>query len=91
MAQLRETLANIDAVLDAAARENQDTATLADLTFKVYVRDAADAQALAAVDETLRARCGGSLRALYLHADVCRADLLLEIEASGGHHVEVHL
>ena len=90
IAQLRETLANIETVLDEAARHAQDTTTLADLTYKVYVRDPTDGEALAAIDEILRARCGASLRALYLHADVCRADLLLEIEASGGHLVEVH-
>jgi len=89
IAQLRETLVNIETVLGEAARETLGITTLADLTYKVYVRDPTDARALAAIDEILRARCGSSLRALYLHADVCRADLLLEIEASGGHPVEV--
>lgn len=89
IAQLRETLANIDAVLEEAARNDHGNATLSDLTYKVYVRDPDDLDALAAIDETLRARCGSPLRALYLHADICRADLLLEIEASAGHSVEV--
>jgi len=89
IAQLRETLVNIETVLEEAARQTRDKTALAELTYKVYVRDANDAQALAAIDEVLRARCGSSLRVLYLHADVCRADLLLEIEASGGHPVEV--
>jgi chorismate lyase / 3-hydroxybenzoate synthase len=88
IAQLHETLVNIGAVLDEAAREDHGNLTLSDLTYKVYVRDPYDADALAAIDETLRARCGSSLRVLYLHADICRADLLLEIEASGGHRVE---
>jgi hypothetical protein len=26
---------------------------------------------------------------IYLQADVCRADLLVEIEASGGHAIQV--
>jgi enamine deaminase RidA (YjgF/YER057c/UK114 family) len=89
MAQLRETLANIEAVLAQAAREGHGHRTLADLTYKVYVRDASDPVRLAAIDALLRARCGSGLRALYLHADICRADLLLEIEASAGHGVEI--
>ncbi|MEJ8794802.1 endoribonuclease L-PSP [Trinickia caryophylli] len=89
MAQLRETLANIDAVLAQAAQGNLGNATLADLAYKIYVRDPDDADTLAAIDEVLCARCGFPPRVLYLHADICRADLLLEIEASTGHGVEV--
>lgn len=89
LAQLDETLVNIGAVLGEAARQGHGNPRLSDLTFKVYVRDPHDTHALAAIDEALRARCGSPVRALYLHADVCRADLLLEIEASGGHRVEV--
>ncbi|RDU96625.1 endoribonuclease L-PSP [Trinickia dinghuensis] len=88
MAQLRETLANIDAVLAEAARKGHGHPALSDLTYKVYVRDPHDVDALAAIDDMLRARCASPLRALYLHAEICRADLLLEIEASAGHGVE---
>ncbi len=85
MAQLRETLANIEAVLAQAAREGHGARTLADLTYKVYVRDPRESALIAAIDEMLRAHCGTAVRALYLHADICRADLLIEIEASAGH------
>lgn len=88
MAQLRETLANIDAVLAQAALGNHGSPTLADLTYKVYLRNPHDTDMPAAIDDVLRARCGFPPRALYLHADICRADLLLEIEASAGHRVE---
>lgn len=87
LAQTRETLANLGAVLDEAARQGHGRFALADLTFKVYVRDGADAAALAAIDGLLRAAAGPEVRALYLHADVCRSDLLIEIEASAGHAV----
>lgn len=89
IAQLRETLANVDAVLDETERQGHGHSMLSDLTYKVYVRDPNDAHALAAIDEMLRSRCGVSLRALYLRAEVCRADLLIEVEASGGHPMEV--
>ncbi|TAM51604.1 MAG: endoribonuclease L-PSP [Paraburkholderia sp.] len=88
-AQLRETLANFDAILGEAARKGHGEWALSDLTYKIYVRDPCDLDLLAAIDDTLRARCGSPLRALYLHADICRSDLLLEIEASAGHGVEV--
>lgn len=89
LAQLRETLANVDAILCEAARKGYGRWTLSDLTYKIYVRDPYDLDMLGAIDDALRARCGSPLRALYLHADICRSDLLLEIEASAGHEVEV--
>ena len=85
LAQTRETLANLAAVLDEAARQGHGAFTLADLTFKVYVRDGADTAMLAAIDRLLREAAGSHVRPLYLHADVCRSDLLIEIEASAGH------
>lgn len=87
LAQTRETLANLGAVLDQAARQGHGPFALADLTFKVYVRDGDDAAMLAAIDHLLREAVGPHVRPLYLHADVCRSDLLIEIEASAGHAV----
>ena len=87
LAQTRETLANLAAVLDQAARQGYGPFALADLTFKVYVRDGADAAMLAAIDRLLREAVGPHVRPLYLHAHVCRSDLLIEIEASAGHAV----
>jgi len=52
---------------------------LADLTYKVYVRHPAD---LAQIRAALAHSVGDSLKAVYLQADVCRQDLLLEIEAT---------
>lgn len=88
MAQLRETLVNIDAVLSEAARKGYGHPALSDLIYKVYMRDRHDIGTLARIDEMLRSKCGSPLRVLYLHAEICRADLLLEIEASAGHGVE---
>ncbi|MDR3097890.1 MAG: endoribonuclease L-PSP, partial [Paraburkholderia sp.] len=88
LAQTRETLANLAAVLEQAARQGHGPFALADLTFKVYVRDGADAAMLAAIDAMLREVVGPHVCPLYLHAHVCRSDLLIEIEASAGHAVE---
>ncbi|WP_043288674.1 chorismate transformation enzyme, FkbO/Hyg5 family [Paraburkholderia oxyphila] len=87
LAQTRETLANLAAVLDQAARQGHGPFALADLAFKVYVRDGADAAMLAAIDRLLHEAAGPHVRPLYLHADVCRSDLLIEIEASAGYAV----
>jgi enamine deaminase RidA (YjgF/YER057c/UK114 family) len=83
-AQARESLANIDAVLAAANTQSRRQFARRDLTFKVYVRHGAD---LPAIRRELDAWLPGAA-AIYLQADICRAELLVEIEASGGHAVE---
>lgn len=76
--QTREILRNIDAVLRQSGTQGAQGLTLQDLHYKVYVRHAADQPVIQA---ELRHAVGGALRALYLQADICRADLLVEIEA----------
>ncbi|HWJ35895.1 MAG TPA: Rid family hydrolase [Steroidobacteraceae bacterium] len=80
-AQTRETLANIDALLDEANRVvGAAHYSLEGLKFKVYVRRASD---LAAIESALAAALCASTSIVYLQADVCREDLLVEIEATG--------
>jgi chorismate lyase/3-hydroxybenzoate synthase len=80
VAQTRETMNNIVAVLAEANRQScKPGFDLADLTYKVYVRHPAD---LAQIRAELAHRVGDSLRVVYVQADVCRQDLLLEIEAT---------
>ncbi|MDP2238779.1 MAG: hypothetical protein Q8K18_01285 [Burkholderiales bacterium] len=83
VAQTRETMANIKAVLAEANRlASQPGFDLASLYYRVYVRRPDD---LAQIRAEL-ARCvGDALKAVYLQADVCRQDLLLEIEATAAH------
>ncbi|WP_175996689.1 chorismate transformation enzyme, FkbO/Hyg5 family [Burkholderia stabilis] len=88
VAQTRETVANLAAVLEQAARQGHGPYSLADLSYRVYVRDADDGAALAAIGRVLRDAAGPGVRPLFVHADVCRDDLLVEIEASAGHAVE---
>lgn len=77
-AQLDETLRNLDALIAQAARQRSGLATtLAPMTYlKVYVRDAVQ---LAQIDAHLHER-RSDVTAIYLGADICRRELLLEIE-----------
>jgi chorismate lyase/3-hydroxybenzoate synthase len=75
-AQTRETLTNIEALLEAAG-----VFGLEELAYKIYVRRAQD---LAEVRREIDAALGAQPQRVYLQADVCRADLTVEIEATGG-------
>jgi enamine deaminase RidA (YjgF/YER057c/UK114 family) len=87
VAQTAESFRNIDAVLAEALTVAPETAwRLDDLAYKVYVRNAADFEAVRAA---FGQHVAGEVPVLFLQADVCRADLLVEIEASGGHAVEM--
>jgi chorismate lyase/3-hydroxybenzoate synthase len=80
-AQTRETMANIAALLDEANRVvGSARYSLDGLKFKVYVRQPAD---LPAIEAILAASLRPSTSVVYLQADVCREDLLVEIEATG--------
>lgn len=80
LAQLDETLANFESLCEAASRV--DPAIPPRLTatslLKVYLRDAT---VYDAVRRTLEARLPAGCRPLYLRGDICRADLLIEIDA----------
>ena len=81
-AQSHESLDNIAAVLAEANRASRlGQFDLADLSYRVYVRHA---EHFDAVRRVLRQRCGDA-PAVYLQADVCRVELLVEIEAMAGH------
>ena len=80
--QLEETLHNIETLLAAAPGE---AAKFPDLPafdlFRVYLREASD---LELVREPLRRRIGPGPALHFVEADICRADLLLEIEGVAG-------
>jgi enamine deaminase RidA (YjgF/YER057c/UK114 family) len=80
-AQTREALANIGALTDNASRRKLPRRfSLETLTYKVYVRNAPD---LPAVVDVIRGAVGRKAPVAYLRADICRRDLLVEIEAVG--------
>jgi chorismate lyase / 3-hydroxybenzoate synthase len=79
-AQTREALANIEALLAEANRVARGARfELGALACKVYVRRPAD---LPLVQAELDHALGAGGRAIYLQADICREDLLVEIEAA---------
>jgi chorismate lyase / 3-hydroxybenzoate synthase len=80
-AQTRETLVNIEALLTEANRISRGARFhLETLNYKVYVRHSSD---LPLIQSQLHAALGSKARLLYLQADICRQDLLVEIEAIG--------
>jgi chorismate lyase/3-hydroxybenzoate synthase len=79
-AQTRETLTNIEALLGEANRVAPGAHfCLSTLACKVYVRRPAD---LPVIQAELDSALGSSARVIYLQADICRQDLLVEIEAT---------
>lgn len=81
-AQARETLANVRSVLTEANRvAGHAQFGLHDLSCRVYVRRPAD---LPQIRAELAHCTEGTLNAVYLQADICREDLLLEIEGSAA-------
>lgn len=82
VAQTEETLRNLQAVVEAARAASGMGFQLADFDATVYLRRAADQ---AAVERVLADTLGPASRfvreRVVLRADICRDDLLLEIEA----------
>jgi enamine deaminase RidA (YjgF/YER057c/UK114 family) len=80
--QCREAMANVAVVVGEANRQcSTGPYTLNELFYRVYVRQAADFRV---VRETLAPLIGGA-DVVYVQADICRHDLLLEIEAYASH------
>jgi enamine deaminase RidA (YjgF/YER057c/UK114 family) len=80
-AQTQETMANITALLAEANRVVGSVRYSLDrLKFKVYVRQPSD---LLAIEGALAKLLKLRTPIVYLQADVCREDLLVEIEATG--------
>jgi chorismate lyase / 3-hydroxybenzoate synthase len=81
VAQTRETMVNIGALLGEANRiVGGSHYSLNGLKLKVYVRTPSD---LPAIEATLSELLSPAASIVYLQADVCREDLLVEIEAVG--------
>ena len=77
--QARETVANILAVIAQARRAGIDPdARNASMLLKIYVRHA---DYVPMIESELTRTFGDNAGMLYLQADICRSDLLLEVEA----------
>ena len=75
LAQARETLSNLEALVERASRHTGAPFRMSLL--KVYVRQRAD---LTALRELIGARFDLATPILFLQADICRRDLLVEME-----------
>lgn len=82
-AQLDETLRNIETLIEStAADEGTRFRGLADIDhLKVYLRCASD---MDIARELIQRRIGAHANALYLTGDICRRELLVEVEAVIG-------
>lgn len=80
-AQIDETFRNIDALVERSTAERliKPAPLDGDTIVKAYLRDASVA---ASVAQELRRRLGPSVPVLLLAADICRSDLLIEIEVA---------
>lgn len=76
LAQLDETVLNLQALVEHARQQRAVSAADSPLLFKVYVRDPQDYERIASRLQT----AFPNDRMIYLAADICRRELLLEIE-----------
>jgi len=87
-AQTRETLTNIDTLLATARTENGGyNYCVEQLSYKVYVRRPTD---LPAISRELENFLGAQTPIIFLKADICRRELLVEIEAVGAARPAAH-
>lgn len=87
VAQTRETLANLEGVIAEANRVlGKPQFSLQNIFFRVYMRHAAD---LPLVRSEMQRYIGGKIKAVFVQAEICRQELLLEIEATAGHILEL--
>ncbi|MGB4912313.1 MAG: hypothetical protein WBO95_09300 [Candidatus Dechloromonas phosphoritropha] len=86
VAQTREALNNVATVVAEANRLARSAPYRVEkLAYRVYLRHAAD---LAASRDTLHPFLGTAAEISYVHGDICRSDLLVEIEATALHDLE---
>lgn len=84
--QSLEALANLEAVLAEANRHCHSAPFLPEeLCYRVYVRHAGD---FPTVRDLLAERVNAAADVVFVQADICRLDLLVEIEATGCHRRE---
>jgi enamine deaminase RidA (YjgF/YER057c/UK114 family) len=81
-AQTQESIRNISAVIDEANRvAGHHLHTLDTLNYRVYFRNIED---LTIIQAELGRLIAPATKTLYIQADICRSELLVEIEATGG-------
>ena len=85
-AQTQESLSNVAAVVAEANRRTRSAPyRLDELAYRAYLRHASDHFA---VRDALRSVLGTVPQIVLIEADICRSDLLVEIEATALHNLE---
>lgn len=80
VAQTRESMANIEAVIGEANRMLEKPAfDLSRVHYRVYLRHGED---LPRIKQELLRLIGEDMKTVFVQADICRAELLVEIEAT---------
>jgi enamine deaminase RidA (YjgF/YER057c/UK114 family) len=81
-AQTEETLRNLQAVIGAAHARGSARFALERMTCTVYVRHARDVDVVRrCIEAAVGPTSAAARQAIYVQADICRGDLLVEIEA----------
>jgi len=86
VAQTREAMANLQALVTEANNSSIKKFELTDVFYRIYVRHEED---LLAIQSEMSSIVGPAFKAVFLRADICRQDLLLEIEATLDHPFEL--
>ena len=80
-AQIEETLVNIDGILAAALQRAPDLVVGPQRSWRVYLRDP---DHVAVARRAIGSRLGDPRQLLFLQADICRRELLVEIDGWCG-------
>jgi chorismate lyase/3-hydroxybenzoate synthase len=75
--QLQETIANLQALVSKSGWNRDSRCKSIAPLFTVYIRNDAD---LKATESSIRETFGMDSRVFFLHGDICRSELLIEIE-----------
>jgi enamine deaminase RidA (YjgF/YER057c/UK114 family) len=84
IAQTLEAMTNLQTLVTEANNLSRTKFELTDVLYRIYVRNEEN---LLAIQNEMSRIAGPAFRAIFLRADICRQDLLLEIEATLDHPI----
>lgn len=86
IAQLHEALDNVSAVVQEANRVSMTRPyMIEELNYRAYIRHATD---FPQIRNAIEQRIGNAASVVYVQAEICRTDLLVEVEAMASHTME---
>ena len=84
IAQTREAMINLQTLVTEANNLSKKNFELSDVLYRIYVRHAED---VLAIQNEMSRIASLPFKAIFLRADICRQDLLVEIEATLDHPI----